>query len=101
MLFGYYIYDEGAKKLNKFINKLSLILLFVAGFAIVAMTLIMSLDVVASFLISSATTANPLPAEPAWAASIAALSASKLVLSATPAIKLVTSVISLLDSFKV
>lgn len=33
----------------------------------------------ASFLISSATTAKPFPASPALAASIAALSASKLV----------------------
>ena len=32
-----------------------------------------------SFLISSATTANPFPASPAWAASIAAFIASKLV----------------------
>lgn len=53
MLFGYYIYDEGAKKLNKFINKLSLILLFVAGIAIVAMTLIMSLDVVARYALKT------------------------------------------------
>ncbi|CAM2993484.1 hypothetical protein HEBU111660_08950 [Helicobacter burdigaliensis] len=49
----------------------------------------------ASFLTSSATTANPLPCSPALAASIAALSASKLVCSAisfiTPTMFLISS----------
>ena len=43
----------------------------------------------ASFLISSATTANPLPASPARAASIAAFRANKLVCSATPLIDII------------
>ena len=40
----------------------------------------------ASFLTSSATTANPLPCSPALAASIAAFKASKLVWSAISSI---------------
>ncbi|MPM84455.1 hypothetical protein SDC9_131527 [bioreactor metagenome] len=47
----------------------------------------------ASFLISSATTANPRPASPARAASIEAFSASKFVWSAIPFIILVISFI--------
>ncbi|MPM99045.1 hypothetical protein SDC9_146235 [bioreactor metagenome] len=43
-------------------------------------------DCSANFLISSATTANPLPASPALAASIAAFRANKLVCSAMEAI---------------
>jgi len=45
----------------------------------------------ASFLTSSATTANPLPASPALAASIAAFNARRFVCSATACIVLIIS----------
>ena len=50
-------------------------------------------DFSASFLTSSATTANPLPTSPALAASIAAFNANKLVCSA---ISLINSTIPLI-----
>src|SRR5699024_1984660 len=64
-------------------------------------SLIVVVDLVdssANFLISSATTANPLPSSPALAASIAAFRASKLVCSAIEEIIWLTSLICSADS---
>ena len=59
-----------------------------------------SFDFSASFLISSATTVNPLPASPALAASIDAFRASKLVWSYIFFIKSVITLISFIFTSK-
>ena len=62
----------------------------------VPISLVASAVWLASVFTSDATTANPLPASPARAASMVALSASRLVCSAMPVMTLTTSPISTL-----
>ena len=63
-----------------------------------SISLVLSCVLMARFLTSSATTANPLPDSPALAASIAALSESKLVCSAIPLMTEVNPSIDTLSS---